>query len=196
LKICAHATFCHSAQACVLAGFDGIEHGGNYSADVEDQIVKSGVWITPTFSPLLLQARHGLDWGMRREDVETRRRTLANPVRLQGVARLRRKGAKLAFGTDAGSPVVPHNDVASEMEGLMEFGVYDSAEEVLTVATRRSAEMLGLEKQLGTVEPGKLADLVVVNGDPLNNVADLRKVEKVFLGGRLVVDGGSVVRGL
>lgn len=196
LKITAHATFSPSAQACVQAGFDGIEHGGNYSADVEDQIVKGGVWITPTFSPLLLQARHGLDWGMRREDVETRRRTLANPVRLQGVARLRRKGAKLAFGTDAGSPVVPHNDVASEMEGLMEFGVYDSAEEVLTVATRRSAEMLGLDKQLGTVEPGKLADLVVVNGDPLNNVADLRKVEKVFLGGRLVVDGGSVVRGL
>jgi imidazolonepropionase-like amidohydrolase len=69
-------------------------------------------------------------------------------------------------------------------------------EEVLTVATRCSAEMLGLDKQAGTIEPGKLADLVVVDGDPFADVANLRRIEKVFVGGRLVVDGGAVVRGL
>ncbi len=195
LKITAHATFTPAAKACVQAGFDGIEHGGNYSPEVEQMIAQRGVWVTPTFSPLLLQARLGLDWGMRREDVETRRRTLANPVRLQGVARLKKAGAKLAFGTDAGSPVVPHNDIVSEMEGLMEFGVFGSVEEILIVATRRSAEMLGMDTQVGTIEPGKLADLVVVRGDPFTTLADLRGVDKVFVGGRLVVDGGAVLRG-
>lgn len=195
MKITAHATFTPAAHACIEAGFDGIEHGGDYGADVEDLIVERGVWITPTFSPLTLQARHGLKWGMRVEDVETRRRTLANPVRLLGVARLKRKGARLAFGTDSGSPVVPHNDVVSEMEALLEFLVFDTVEEVLTVATRRSAEMLGLEQQVGTLQPGRLADLVVVDGDPLTTLTDLRRVDKVFVGGRLVVDRGAVVRG-
>ncbi len=196
MRITAHATFTPSAKACVLAGFDGIEHGGNYSTEVERLIVERGVWVTPTFSPLLLQARYGHQWGMRAEDIETRKRTLANPVRLQGVARLKRAGAKLAFGTDAGSPVVPHNEIVAEMEGLLEFGVFDTVEEVLTVATRRSAEMLGLDSQVGTIETGKVADLVVVAGDPFARVTDLRRIDKVFTSGRLVVDGGTVVRGL
>jgi imidazolonepropionase-like amidohydrolase len=196
VKVTAHATFSKGAKACVLAGYDGIEHGGDYSPDVEGLIVEHGVWITPTLSPLVMQARHGEAWGMRPEEVERRRRALANPVRLRGVARLKLPGAKMAFGTDSGSPVVPHNDVVSEMEALMEFGVYDTVEEMLTVATRRSAEMLGLADRAGTIEAGKWADVVVVDGDPFQDLQAMRKVDKVFVGGRLVVDGGAVVRDL
>ncbi len=196
VRITAHATFTKGAKACVLAGYDGIEHGGDYSREVEELIVERGVWITPTFSPLTMQARHGLTWGMRPEDVERRRKTLENPVRLLGVARLRKAGAKLAFGTDSGSPVVPHSDVVSEMAALIEFGVFQTAEEVLTVATRRSAEMMGLAEGLGTIEAGKLADLVVVEGNPFDNLQDMRRVDKVFVDGRLVVDHGTVLRGL
>ncbi|MGQ0568096.1 MAG: amidohydrolase family protein [Armatimonadota bacterium] len=196
LKVTADATFSAGAKACALAGYDGIEHGGDYSPEVEQLIVERGIWVTPTFSPLTMQARQGLDWGMRPEDVERRRTTLANPVRLLGVARLRKAGANLAFGTDAGSPVVPHDNVVSEMEALIEFGVFQTVEEVLTVATRRSAEMMGLADRLGTIEAGKLADLVVVNGNPFEDLQDLRRVDKVFLGGRLMVDQGAVVSGL
>jgi imidazolonepropionase-like amidohydrolase len=93
VRITAHATFTKGAKACVLAGYDGIEHGGDYSREVEDLIVERGVWITPTFSPLTtMQARNGLKWGMRPDDVERRRKTLENPVRLRGVARLRQGG--------------------------------------------------------------------------------------------------------
>jgi imidazolonepropionase-like amidohydrolase len=196
LKITAHATFSKGARACVLAGFDGIEHGGDYSPEVEDMIVGRGVWITPTFSPLVMQARHGLEWGMRPVDVERRRTTLANPVRLRGVARLAEKGARLAFGTDSGSPVVPHHDVVSEMEALLEFGVLGSVQQVLTMATKRSAEMMGLAGVLGTLAPGALADVVVVNGNPFDDLQAMRRVEKVFVGGRLVVDDGRVIRGM
>jgi imidazolonepropionase-like amidohydrolase len=196
LKITAHATFSKGAKACVLAGFDGIEHGGDYSPEVEDLIVERGVWITPTFSPLVMQARHGLEWGMRPADVERRRATLANPVRLLGVARLAAKGARLAFGTDAGSPVVPHDDVVSEMEALLEFGVFENVQQVLTVATKRSAEMMGVAGTLGTLSPGALADIVVVDGNPFQDLQAMRRVDKVFVGGRLVVDGGRVVRGM
>jgi len=196
LKITAHATFSKGAKACVLAGFDGIEHGGDYSPEVEDLIVERGVWITPTFSPLVMQARHGLEWGMRPADVERRRATLANPVRLLGVARLAAKGARLAFGTDAGSPVVPHDDVVSEMEALLEFGVFENVQQVLTVATKRSAEMMGVAGTLGTLSPGALADIVVVDSNPFQDLQAMRRVDKVFVGGRLVVDGGRVVRGM
>jgi imidazolonepropionase-like amidohydrolase len=196
LKITAHATFSKGAQACVLAGFDGIEHGGDYSPEVEDLIVDRGVWITPTFSPLVMQARHGLEWGMRPTDVERRRATLANPVRLLGVARLAKKGARLAFGTDSGSPVVPHHDVVSEMEALLEFGVFENVQQVLTVATKRSAEMMGFAGTLGTLSPGALADIVVVDGNPFEDLQAMRRVDRVFVGGRLVVDGGRVIRGM
>lgn len=196
VKITAHATFTKGARACVLAGYDGLEHGGDYSREVEELIVERGVWITPTFSPLTMQARHGLEWGMRPEDVEKRRKTLENPVRLLGVKRLQAAGARLAFGTDSGSPVVPHNDIASEMEALLEFGVFQKPADVLTVATQRSAEMLGVAKDLGTIEPGKLADVVIVDGNPLERVQDMRRIDTVFVGGRMVVSGGAVVRGL
>jgi imidazolonepropionase-like amidohydrolase len=195
VKITAHATFSKGAKACVLAGYDGIEHGSDYAPEVEDLIVERGVWVTPTFSPLTMQARHGEAWGMKPADVERRKKSLENPVRLLGVARLKKKGAKLAFGTDSGSPVVPHNDVVSEMEALLEFGVFDSVEEILTVATRRSAEMMGVADRQGTIEPGKLADLVIVDGNPFADLQAMRKVDKVLVGGRLVVDGGAVVRG-
>jgi imidazolonepropionase-like amidohydrolase len=195
LRITAHATFSKGARACVLAGIDGIEHGGDYTPDVEDLIVERGVWVTPTFSPLTLQARHGLNWGMRSEDVERRRATLANPVRLLGVARLAKKGAKLAFGTDAGSPVVPHDDVVSEVEALLEFGVFENVQQVLTTATKRSAEMLGVGERLGTIAAGYLADIVLVDGNPFEDLQALRRVERVYVGGQLVVDGGAVIRG-
>ena len=142
-----------------------------------------------------MQARYGPQWGMKPEDVERRRKTLENPVRLRGVARLRKAGAKLAFGTDSGSPVVPHSDVVSEMEALIEFGVFQTVEEILTVATRRSAEMMGLADRLGTIEAGKLADIVVVGGNPVATLQDLRRDEQVYVGGRLVVDNGAVLRG-
>ncbi len=102
----------------------------------------------------------------------------------------------VSAGTDSGSPVVPHSDVVSEMAALIEFGVFQTAEEVLTVATRRSAEMMGLAEGLGTIEAGKLADLVVVEGNPFDNLQDMRRVDKVFVDGRLVVDHGTVLRGL
>ena len=196
LRITAHATFNKGARAVALAGYDGIEHGGDYTTEVEKLIVDRNIWVTPTLSPLTMQARYGPQWGMKPEDVERRRKTLENPVRLRGVARLGKAGAKLAFGTDSGSPVVPHSDVVSEMEALMEFGVFHTVEEILTVATRRSAEMMGLADRLGTIEPGKLADVVVVDGNPFAVLEDLRRVEKVFIGGRLVLNNGAVLRGL
>lgn len=196
LKITAHATFSKGAKACVLAGFDGIEHGGDYSPEVEDLIVGRGTWITPTFSPLTMQARHGPEWGMRPADVERRRTTLANPVRLRGVARLAKKGARLAFGTDSGSPVVPHSDVVSEMAALLEFGVFETVQQVLTTATKHSAEMMGLADRLGALAPGKLADIVVVDGNPFEDLQVMRRVDRVFVGGRMVVEGGAVVRGM
>lgn len=196
LRVTAHATFSKGTKACVLAGFDCIEHGGDYDSEVERLLVERGVWVVPTFSPLVQQARHGPEWGMRKEDVERRRKALEDRKERDGIARLRRAGVKLAFGTDAGSPVVPHNEIVAEMESLLEFGVFGRVEEILTAATLKSAEMLGQAKDLGTVEPGKLADLVVVDGDPFTRLADLRKIDKVFLNGRLVVNRGSVVRGL
>jgi imidazolonepropionase-like amidohydrolase len=81
------------------------------------------------------------------------------------------------------------------MEALLEFGVFDSVEEILTAATRQSAVMLGVGDRTGTLEAGKLADVVIVDGNPFKDLQAMRRVDKVFVGGRLTVDGGAVVRG-
>jgi imidazolonepropionase-like amidohydrolase len=92
-------------------------------------------------------------------------------------------GVKIAMGTDAG--VVPHGTNLEELQLMAEVGM--SPTDVLVATTRTAAELMGLDRELGTLEPGKRADLVVVAGDPLD-FSDLpTRIERVYQDGRLVV---------
>ena len=102
-------------------------------------------------------------------------------------------GVKLAMGTDAGSPAVPHDEVVREIEVLCETGICASPMEAIVVSTRNGADMLGVLDKLGTLAEGKLADVLVVGGDPLVDLGVLRNVDLVFLGGKLVVKDRAVL---
>ena len=92
-------------------------------------------------------------------------------------------GVRIAMGTDAG--VIPHGENLDELRLMAEGGM--SPEDVLVATTRTAAELMGLEQELGTIEPGKRADLVVVAGDPFDFGDLAERIERVYQDGRLVV---------
>ena len=96
-------------------------------------------------------------------------------------------GLRIAAGTDAGAEWYPSDEgLFFEMEKMHEAGM--TSMDTLMSATSRSAELLRQEDKVGTIETGKLADLLIVDGDPLNNIADLRKTWMVLKGGRVVFE--------
>ena len=103
---------------------------------------------------------------------------------------MREAGIVFAFGTDAGSPCVEHDQIMGEMQALLHYGVVETPLAVIQMLTINSAKLRGEEKDLGTVEVGKFADLVVIDGDPSDNITAMGNVRHVFVGGeQLVTDG-------
>jgi imidazolonepropionase-like amidohydrolase len=103
-------------------------------------------------------------------------------VSAANLKRVAEAGIPIAMGTDAGNPMTLHGpSVYAEMEAMQAAGLTPA--QVLTASTRGGARAMGREKDFGTVEKGKLADLLVVAGDPLADVANLRKVRYVVRGG-------------
>ena len=97
-------------------------------------------------------------------------------------------GVKVAMGTDSG--VTPHGENLDELQLMAEHGGM-SPEDVLLATTRTAAELMGLDRELGTIEPGKRADLVVVGGDPFDFRDLAGRIERVYQDGRLVVEAAS-----
>ena len=107
------------------------------------------------------------------------------PVALEIVRRLHEGGVRLTAGSDVGMPwITPGVSLHRELELLVQAGIDEA--DVIVMATRNGAEGLGLEDRLGTVEAGKLADLVVLSADPLLDIRNTRSVTAVYKAGELV----------
>ncbi|HKI05689.1 MAG TPA: amidohydrolase family protein [Thermoanaerobaculia bacterium] len=118
------------------------------------------------------------------QDLETRDARLAQGERIAAanLKRVAEAGIPIAMGTDAGNPLTLHGPaVYAEMEAMQAAGL--TPMQVLVAATRGGATAMGREKDLGTVEKGKLADLLIVAGDPTADAANFRKVRWVVRGG-------------
>jgi imidazolonepropionase-like amidohydrolase len=179
------------AEVAVDAGIDCIEHGGNYSDELIGKIVEQGIWIVPTLSPVVLQARNGAEWGMKQSVIDRRLGQLHDSGRHEGLVRARKAGARLAFGTDSGSPVVPHDTVLPELEALLEFGVFEHASEALQAATHWAAECLRIDDRTGSLRQGYQADVAIFDGDVEADLSAIVGAETVFVKGRLTVRDGA-----
>ena len=150
LKITAHATFDACIRRMLEHGVDTIEHGGAMSDETIQLLVDRGTYIITTFAPLVMQAEHGEAWGMPAWKVEERKRAVADTVALRrSRARRRSAGVPIVFGTDAGSPVVPHDVIAPELEFMVKLGVCTDNEHALRSITSLSAQMNDLQDDRG-----------------------------------------------
>ena len=98
-------------------------------------------------------------------------------------------GVKLVLGTDAGTPFNRHGDNARELVLMVQLGV--NPLDALRAGTRNGAELLGKLETIGTIEPGKLADLILCRGDVVAEIGRLREPDGI----RVVIQGGRVVHG-
>ncbi len=190
-RITAHATEARAIRNCVDAGFDAVEHGGPVDDEVFAMMAERGIWLVPTLSPAALQVARGAEIGMPEFEIERRRGQIKGSG--ENTRRAARAGVRMAMGTDAGSPAVPNNEVVRELELLVECGACETTMDALTLATRNGAELLGMGAQIGTVEPGKMADVLVIDGNPLSDLGALRNIALVLLGGEVVARDGVVL---
>ena len=191
LKVTAHATFDEAISRVVKAGVDCVEHGGSITEDTIQMMLDRGTWIVTTFSPLVLQAQRGLEWGMPPHEVERRREQVNDKARFEGNVASAEAGIPIAFGTDAGSPVVPHNEIVEELKFMVEIGVCKDNHEALRSITIRAAELLELDHEIGSLEVGKTADVVVLDGDPGADLDAVREPAQVYVRGYLAHSAGG-----
>jgi imidazolonepropionase-like amidohydrolase len=112
-----------------------------------------------------------------------RQKAVQSGTRFAGLQKAAEAGITIAFGTDAGSPVVPHTVVAPELEFMIKLGVKKNALDAIHCATSVAAKVNRLEGKIGTLETGKIADVIVTEGQPDQHISDISKVKMVFVGG-------------
>jgi imidazolonepropionase-like amidohydrolase len=188
MKVAAHAnTTLEGIRNAIEAGVDTIEHGYPASDDLLEMMAKRGIILLPTLS-----VYYQINSAVKKDGLP-----LPPPVvqRLDRVCeqvmdtarRAYKLGVKIALGTDAGNPNTWHGDSALELELLAQAGL--SPMEAVIAATKTAAEACGRESSLGTVQAGKIADLIAVRGDPLANLTLLRdkaNIRRVYQNGQLV----------
>jgi len=187
LKITAHATYDACISRMLEFGVDTIEHGGAMSDGTIQMLLDRGTYIVTTFAPLVMQAEHGEAWGMPVWKVEERKRAVADSSRYDGLVKAAKAGVPIVFGTDAGSPVVPHDVIAPELAFMVKLGICTDNAHALRAITSLSARMNDLQDDRGRLAPGLAADVVVVDGDPLEDIDAVESVEAVLLDGARVV---------
>jgi imidazolonepropionase-like amidohydrolase len=193
LPITAHATFNDCIYRMAQFGVDVIEHGGAMTEETIQLLVDKGIPIVTTFAPLVMQSQTEIaraymvpEW-----KIEERQKAVADTSRYEGIVNAAKAGVPIAFGTDAGSPVVGHDVVAPELKFMVKLGVKADNYDALRSATIVAAQVSKIDDKLGTLETGKAADLIVINGNPLVHLDALEQVEKAFIAGKQMIGVGS-----
>jgi imidazolonepropionase-like amidohydrolase len=185
-RTASHAQGAEGIKAAVLAGIDSIEHGFQLTDEIIQLMVERSTFLSATLS-----AATGLcdappntipDWA--RSKMQG-----ARHMHEDSFLRAREAGVKLVLGTDAGTPFNFHGANAQEMMLMVQNGL--APLEALRAGTRNSADLLGLLDEIGTIEVGKAADLVLCEGDPTQDVALLTEPANL----RAVIQAGRVVAG-
>lgn len=186
LPITAHATYNDCIKRVAEFGIDCVEHGGSMTDETIQVLLDRKLPIVTTFSALVIQANEEIarDFGIPEWKIAERQRAVADKSRFDGLVRAAQAGVPIVFGTDAGSPAVEHDKIVPELGFMVETGVCPDNMDALRAITARAAVMNGLGDTLGTLEAGKCADMLVVDGKPDQDLAALERVEMTFIDGK------------
>ena len=185
LKVACHASILPAARNAALAGVDTLEHGCHLDEETVGMMVDKGIVLVPTTIAMAALIKMSEKGAIAPEFARAARMRVATHRKSFELAL--RAGVRIAGGTDICFPYETFAALPEELELLAAWGMSPMA--ALQAGTSAAAEALGLGGELGTVEPGKLADLVAVDEDPVRDIGALRRVT-------LVIQGGAVVKEL
>ena len=174
----------HSHPAAVTrvalnAGVETIEHATEMPDDVIELLLARGAYVVPTFAAYWKLSREGREIGLDQGLVDLAGRVWDR--KMEYFMRAAKAGVKFATGTDTGAPRVFHHELALELELMVQVGL--TPEQTLRAATVSCADLLGWSDRLGTLTPGKEADVVLLEGNPLEDISATRRVRHVFKAG-------------
>jgi|SRR5215217_922651 len=186
LPVTAHATYDACIRRVAEFGVDCVEHGGSMSDETIQILLDKKIPIVTTFSALVMQAKPDIAkaFGIPEWKVLERQKAVGDKTRFDGLVRASKAGVPIVFGTDAGSPAVEHDVMAPELAFMVEVGVCPNNLDALRAITIRGAQLSKMDKKIGTVEAGKEADLIVVDGKPDEDLYALERVEMTFIAGK------------
>ena len=186
VEVAAHAHGDEGMQRAVRAGVKTIEHGTLMSRETMELMKERDAYLVPTITAGKEVAALAEKEGYYPDVVVPKAREIGPEIQ-DTFGQAWRAGVPIAFGTDAG--VFPHGENAREFVYMVETGY--PAMDAIRAATSVNARLLGMEDRIGAVEAGRLADLVAVDGDPLEEIAELKDVRFVMKGGQIYVRDGE-----
>jgi imidazolonepropionase-like amidohydrolase len=177
-----HAIGNGGIKNALKAGIDSVEHGFYLDDEAVNLALKNETFLVPTLIAVDQIVNNGAqggipDWVVKKAQGESghHRESFVMAVK---------SGMRIAAGTDAGTPFNPHGDLPLELAKMVEFGL--SPMLAIVAATSNAARLLRMDDQIGSVEKGKVADLILVPGDPLRDIGAMRRPAFVMKSGRVV----------
>jgi imidazolonepropionase-like amidohydrolase len=163
------ACHCHSKEGMeilVKAGAASIEHSTYLDSEINEKIIEHGVYVVPTFEPYINYALLGEENNQLMDTVMAARAIIGEKKsRLYDAYK---QGVKLAFGRDSGGFMMNQGSFVEEMIHMEEAGI--ERKDIITSATKNAADLLGILDLTGTIETGKIADIILLDADPLKGL--------------------------
>jgi imidazolonepropionase-like amidohydrolase len=179
-RVAAHAHGASSIRDAILAGVDSVEHASLIDDEGIRLAREKGTYLVMDIYNDDYILQEGAKAGMLPESLEKER--MVGQLQRDNFRKAFKAGTKMAFGTDAG--VYPHGDNARQFHYMVKYGM--TGMQAIQAATINGADLLGWKDRVGSLSPGKYADIVAVAGDPLADPAELTRVNFVMKGGAVV----------
>lgn len=184
VKVMSHAQGAEGVKNAIRAGVHSIEHGIFLDDEALELMLKHGTYLVPTLLAPIAVLEAGEKGGM--PDYGVRKAREVVEIHSDSISRAHKAGVRIAMGTDAG--VMPHGTNLRELGLMNKIGM--TPMETIVATTKKAAECMGWDDQVGTLEAGKLADVILVKTDPLKDIRSLENVENI----PLVIKDGKVVK--
>jgi imidazolonepropionase-like amidohydrolase len=188
MTVAAHAHSAEGIKRAVLAGVTSVEHGSFMNEEVAALMKQHGTAYVPTLTAIKWSSRNAREGRETAESIRGQMATLDEEID-KTFAMAYEKGVWIVFGSDAG--VFPHGMNADEFVYMVNAGM--PALEAIQSATIEAARLLRIEQSLGSIQPGKLADLVAVRGDPLTDISLMKAISFVMKDGVIYKENDAVV---
>ncbi|MCU1287212.1 MAG: Pro-Hyp dipeptidase [Acidobacteriales bacterium] len=183
-KIAAHAHGAQGIKDAIRAGIDSIEHASLVDDEGIALAKQHGTYFVMDIYNDDYLLGNAIKFGLEPENVEKEK--MVGRTQRENFAKAFKAGVKMAFGTDAG--VYPHGDNAKQFFYMVKFGMTPA--QAIRAATSSAADLIGRSKDVGSIEAGKFADVIAVQGDPLKDVTSLEKMDFVMKGGQVYKQNG------